>query len=178
MSRGKPSPIQLDLSAEMLDIPSGPLSYYDAPDGSKTDMRNYGGLTGIPAMRELAAEFLEIDPGDVIIGGNASLSMMYDNINFAYLFGVPGGSGPWGKISDPSFVAVVPGYSGWTRTVLSWTKSRRLSLTKKSSACGLCPGIAIRPARSIPMRSSTGWQACRRGGIFASSATTHIAFII
>jgi DNA-binding transcriptional MocR family regulator len=110
MSRGKPSPKQLDLSADMLDIPSGPLSFYDDPDGSKTDMRNYGGLTGIKPMRGLAADFLEVEPDDIIIGGNASLSMMYDNINFAFLFGVPGGSGPWGKIPGASFLCVVPGY--------------------------------------------------------------------
>ena len=110
MSRGKPSPKQLDLSVGMLDIPSGPLSFYDAPNGSKTDMRNYGGLTGIPPIRALAAEFLEIEPDEVIVGGNASLSMMYDNIQFALQFGVPGGSGPWGKVPDASFLCVVPGY--------------------------------------------------------------------
>lgn len=110
MSRGKPSPQQLDLSAELLDIPSGPLSFYDDPDGSKTDMRNYGGLTGIKPMRKLAAEFLEVEPGEVMVGGNASLNMMYDNISFALFFGVPGGSGPWSKISGASFLCVVPGY--------------------------------------------------------------------
>ncbi len=110
MSRGKPSPEQLDLSAGLLDIPSGPLSFYDDPDGSKTDMRNYGGLAGIKPMRRLAADFLEVDPDEVIVGGNSSLSMMYDNINFALQFGVPGGSGPWGRIPGASFVCVVPGY--------------------------------------------------------------------
>jgi len=110
MSRGKPSPTQLDLSAGLLDIPSGPLSLYDDPDGSKTDMRNYGGLAGIKPMRGLAADFLEVDPDEVIVGGNSSLSMMYDTINFALHFGVPGGTGPWGKIPSARFLCVVPGY--------------------------------------------------------------------
>ena len=45
LSRGKPSPEQLELSRKMLDeVNSG--SVLDSVDG--TDCRNYGGLDGIP----------------------------------------------------------------------------------------------------------------------------------
>lgn len=110
MSRGKPSPGQLDISSGLLDIPSDPLSYFDAPDGTKTDMRNYGGLAGIPPIRELFADFLGVNPHEIIVGGNSSLSMMYDCICFAEIWGVPGELTPWRDIPDASFLCVVPGY--------------------------------------------------------------------
>ena len=53
LSRGKPSPEQLELSRKMLDeVNSG--SVLDSVDG--TDCRNYGGLDGIPEAKALLAE--------------------------------------------------------------------------------------------------------------------------
>ena len=48
LTRGKPSPAQLDLSNALLSLPGdGPDSYRD---GDGTDTRNYGGLHGLPEL--------------------------------------------------------------------------------------------------------------------------------
>ena len=91
MTRGKPSPEQLDLSDAMLTIVDGENCHGE--DG--TDYRNYGIGTGIPEAKALFAEFMEVTPEEIIIGGNSSLTMMYDTIVGGLLFGMPGGSGPW-----------------------------------------------------------------------------------
>ena len=88
MSRGKPAPEQLDLSAELL----GALDDFRAADG--TDARNYGGLLGLPEARALFGSLLELDPSQVVVDGNSSLALMHDAISFAVLHGVPGHA-PW-----------------------------------------------------------------------------------
>lgn len=105
ITRGKPSAEQLDLSSELLTI-LGPDDYRSA-DG--TDCRNYGGLDGLPEMRALFAEILEVRPDQVLAGGNSSLSLMHDSIVHALLHGVPGGSGPWQQ-QRPRFLCPCPGY--------------------------------------------------------------------
>ncbi len=42
-----------------------------------TDVRNYGGLLGIPEARALGAEMLGTAPGETLAGGNSSLNLMY-----------------------------------------------------------------------------------------------------
>ena len=49
LTRGKPSPEQMDLSSELLALPGA--TDYVAEDG--TDCRNYCGLQGIPEARSL-----------------------------------------------------------------------------------------------------------------------------
>ena len=51
LTRGKPSSEQLDLSSEMDGILAG---FYLLQDG--TDVRNYGGILGIPGARALGAQ--------------------------------------------------------------------------------------------------------------------------
>lgn len=92
MSRGKPGPEQLNLSLGMLDILSGGANLKSE---SGMDCRNYGGLEGIPEARKLFAEMLGIDPSETIIGGNSSLSMMYDAVARAMMHGVAETSEPW-----------------------------------------------------------------------------------
>ena len=70
MSRGKPSPKQLDLSMDMLSITD-----YIGETG--IDSRNYGNLEGMPEARRFFAEILGTKPEEVIVGGNSSLNMMY-----------------------------------------------------------------------------------------------------
>lgn len=77
MSRGKPSTNQLDLSDEILTNVS---STKDAFTPSGTDVRNYGVLDGLPECRKLFADLLEVDVKNVIMGGNASLRVMFDYI--------------------------------------------------------------------------------------------------
>ena len=106
MTRGKPSPEQLDLSDRMLTIVDGDNCRGD--DG--TDYRNYGIGTGIPEAKALFAGFMDVSPAEIIIGGNASLTMMYDALVGGLLFGMPGGSGPWREQGTLKFICPVPGY--------------------------------------------------------------------
>ena len=57
MSRGKPSPQQLDLGMEMLDVIN---SNSDMKAENGIDTRNYGLLDGIPETKRLMAEIMEV----------------------------------------------------------------------------------------------------------------------
>ncbi|MBD2865920.1 aminotransferase class I/II-fold pyridoxal phosphate-dependent enzyme [Paenibacillus oceani] len=107
MSRGKPCPEQLDLSMGMLDV-LRPDEALRAADG--TDLRNYGGLDGIPEAKALFASFLGVQTGEILIGGNSSLNMMHDTISRAMLHGVAGGEVPWSKLPSVKFLCPSPGY--------------------------------------------------------------------
>lgn len=106
MTRGKPSPEQLDLSDGMLTV----VDAANARGEDGTDYRNYGIGTGIPEAKELFADFMEVKPDEIIIGGNASLTMMYDALAGGVLFGMPGGQGPWKDEEALKFLCPVPGY--------------------------------------------------------------------
>ena len=105
MSRGKPSPLQLDLSNQML----GCLSPEDFSTESGVDCRNYGGLDGLPEMKRIFADLLDISPEEVIVGGNSSLTMMFDNIASNMTHGVRDGW-PWMQQGQVKFLCPVPGY--------------------------------------------------------------------
>jgi len=107
MSRGKPCKEQLELSMEMLNYP-GSSDKCITPSG--TDVRNYGILDGIPEAKELFSRMLEVDPDEIIIGGNSSLSMMYDTVSRAMTFGVYGSTVPWSKLPRVKFLCPSPGY--------------------------------------------------------------------
>lgn len=107
MSRGKPESAQLDLSGELFDTVSSATSC-KAENG--VDCRNYGVLDGIPECKRLFAEIFGVSPDNVIVGGNSSLNMMYDEMVRAMLFGVAGGSRPWGAQGKIKFLCPVPGY--------------------------------------------------------------------
>ena len=107
MSRGKPSARQLDLCQEMLDTVtsrSGTISE------SGIDCRNYGYLDGLPEVRQLLANMLEVGKDEIIVGGNSSLNMMYDCMTRALLYGVYGSDKPWCKEPEIKFLCPVPGY--------------------------------------------------------------------
>ncbi|GAA0399431.1 aminotransferase [Acrocarpospora corrugata] len=105
LTRGKPSSAQLDLSAELLRLPGDD---YTAADG--TDTRNYGGLQGLPELRSLFSEALQVPPGQLIVGGNSSLAVMHDSIVYC-LLGVPvGGERRWTDEERVAFLCPVPGY--------------------------------------------------------------------
>lgn len=86
MARGKPSPEQLDLSLPMLKA-IGPDD--DLTDGG-VDCRNYGCLEGIPSARALFGEVLGVAPERILIGGESSLTLMYDALAHAMVKGVCG----------------------------------------------------------------------------------------
>ena len=106
MARGKPGANQLDLSTPMLTIVSKPSDCF-AQDG--TDCRNYGVLEGLPEARALMASMLDDEPENVIVGGNASLTMMFDTIAWFFDFGTLG-SKPWGQYDCVKWICPVPGY--------------------------------------------------------------------
>lgn len=107
MSRGKPSPAQLDLSMGLNSVLN---AHSDMKTENGMDTRNYGGLEGIPEARALFADILDIKPEMVIVGGVSSLNMMYDAVVRAMLLGVYGGSKPWGKQGRVKFLCPAPGY--------------------------------------------------------------------
>jgi DNA-binding transcriptional MocR family regulator len=106
MTRGKPSPEQLDLANELLAFP-GNRDYFTQ---SGEDARNYGGLQGLPEARALFAPMLGAPADRLVVGDNSSLAMMHDCIAWALLKGVPGSLAPWSQESSPAFICPVPGY--------------------------------------------------------------------
>ena len=105
MSRGKPGRDQLDLSVGMLDC----LTKGDYMAQGGVDCRNYGGLDGIAEIKRIFADILSVDPCQVIVGGNASLSMMFDNIASNMSHGVRD-QVPWQRQGHVKFLCPVPGY--------------------------------------------------------------------
>ena len=106
MSRGKPGKEQLDLVSDMLTVLSKPEDC--VADG--LDVRNYGELTGLPCAKKLFAEILGCKPEECFIGGNASLTLMYDTIAKAYTHGLLHSEKPWSKLDTVKFLCPSPGY--------------------------------------------------------------------
>ena len=106
MSRGKPSTAQLDLSNEMLSVLHGD----DCKTETGFDVRNYGVLAGIPEARRFIAELCSVSPENVIMGGSASLEVMYNALVRAMIFGVDKESEPWSKQGKIKFLCPAPGY--------------------------------------------------------------------
>ena len=105
MSRGKPSPKQLDLTNGITDC----LAEDDYKASNGLDCRNYGCLDGLPEAKEFFAPMLGVKPEDVIVCGNSSLNIMYWAMSLAMTNGVMG-SKPWGKYDKVKVLCPVPGY--------------------------------------------------------------------
>lgn len=100
MSRGKPGSDQLNLSNGLNDV----TDYTE----NGTDLRNYGMLDGTPACKKLFADLMQVKPENVIVGPNASLTLMFDYISQCYTHGA--GDTPWCKLDSVKFLCPVPGY--------------------------------------------------------------------
>ena len=100
MSRGKPGADQLELSSQMNDVKDY------VSDG--VDIRNYGILDGIPSCKKLFADLMGVDSKNVIVGPNASLTLMFDYISQCYTHGA--GDTPWCRLPEVKFLCPVPGY--------------------------------------------------------------------
>jgi len=106
MARGKPGKAQLDLVSGILTVLSDPADcLYEG-----VDVRNYGELTGIPAAKKLFADILGCKPEEVFVGGNASLTLMYDTISKAYTHGLLHSQRPWCKEETIKWLCPCPGY--------------------------------------------------------------------
>ena len=106
MARGKPGKAQLDLVSDMLTALTDPA---DCMDGG-IDVRNYGELTGIPSAKRLFADLLGTAPEEILVGGNASLNLMYDLIAKAYTHGLLHSRRPWSQEETVKFLCPSPGY--------------------------------------------------------------------
>jgi DNA-binding transcriptional MocR family regulator len=108
LTRGKPSPAQLDLSNALLELPGSGKDAFR--DGEGTDTRNYGGVHGLPELRAIFGELLGIAVPNLIAGNNASLELMHDIVVFSMLHG--GMDSPRAWIQEPAvkFLCPSPGY--------------------------------------------------------------------
>lgn len=100
MSRGKPGSDQLDLSNELNAV-----SDYTE---NGVDLRNYGMMDGTPACKKLFADLVQVKPENVIVGPNASLTLMFDYIAQCFTHGA--GDTPWCRLNSVKFLCPVPGY--------------------------------------------------------------------
>jgi DNA-binding transcriptional MocR family regulator len=106
MTRGKPAPEQLDLANGLLALPGNGDYFSEA----REDARNYGGVQGLAEVRALFSRMMGAPADQIVVGDNASLSMMHDSIVWALLKGVPGSPLPWAKEDEIAFLCPVPGY--------------------------------------------------------------------
>jgi DNA-binding transcriptional MocR family regulator len=106
LTRGKPSPAQLDLSLAMLSLPGAA----DFVAEGAVDCRNYGGLQGLAEARRLFSGILGAPPEQVVVVNNSSLALMHDAVVYALLKGTCDSSTPWSKQGEISFICPVPGY--------------------------------------------------------------------
>lgn len=106
MSRGKPAAAQLDMGMGIMDTLN---SESDMKTEAGLDVRNYGVLDGIPEAKQLMADIMGVKASNVIVCGNASLTIMYDTISRSMTHGVMG-STPWCKLEKVKFLCPAPGY--------------------------------------------------------------------
>lgn len=106
MSRGKPSAAQLELSMPMLDVLHG---QHDMRAEGGVDVRNYGQLDGIPEVKRIFSELLDVAPENIMVGANSSLNLMFDCVCWAESLGIIGCT-PWAKLDKVKFLCPVPGY--------------------------------------------------------------------
>lgn len=106
MARGKPGKEQLDLVSGILSTLTDPADCIS--DG--VDARNYGELSGLKAAKELWADILGCKPAECFIGGNASLTLMYDLVCKGYTHGLLHSEKPWCKLETVKWLCPSPGY--------------------------------------------------------------------
>ena len=106
MSRGKPCAEQLALSDAMLALPLDMI--IKTPGG--IDTRNYAVLDGIDEMKAFFGKLLDVPAKNISVGGNSSLSLMFDAIARMMTFGAGGGATPWGQQGALKWICPVPGY--------------------------------------------------------------------
>ena len=107
MARGKPGKDQLDMVSNMIfNLMEQYKHFYS--DG--IDVRNYGGMSGIPSAKRLFADLLGCKPEQVFVGGNASLQLMYDTVSKAFTHGLLHSERPWCREEKVKWLCPAPGY--------------------------------------------------------------------
>jgi DNA-binding transcriptional MocR family regulator len=106
MQRGQPADANFDLANPMLTIVDGE----DVVTPSGVAIRNYpGGVSGLPEARKLFAAVMGVYPTEMIVGNNASLSLMGQTLMWAMLRGLKDSPAPW-KDDPARMIVTVPGY--------------------------------------------------------------------
>lgn len=113
ISRGLPSEELLDLNDEMFHVLDESNCY--AEDG--TDCRQYGVKYGIPECVHLFAELMDVPDEQIVLGGESSLNLMFDQFMRLYVYGTLGEK-PWSVQADElkaqgkklKWLCPVPGY--------------------------------------------------------------------
>ena len=106
MVRGKPGASQLNLISDILGCFVDPTECFS--DG--IDARNYGELSGLPTAKAYWADVLGCKPEQTFVGGNASLTLMFEVISCAYSRGLLHSPRPWCKEDVVKFLCPSPGY--------------------------------------------------------------------
>ena len=106
MMRGKPETKQVALSIPMLSL----ITQREDMVRNGVDAANYGELAGMPEARRFFADILGCREEQVFVGGNASLTLMYDTVAKAFTHGLLHSSSPWAKQEGLKFLCPVPGY--------------------------------------------------------------------
>ena len=104
LTRGKPSSDQLNLSNGLDGILQGDYTL------DNTDLRNYGGLDGLPSAKALFAPVIDVADDEILIGGNSSLTLMHQCMTFCHLFGLNNSDSAWTKEGGIKVLCPVPGY--------------------------------------------------------------------
>ena len=107
MSRGKPSEGQIQEVLGMLDVLNSKSSY-KTEEG--INILNYGCPDGLPECKKLMADIIGVPAEKVFVGGNSSLSLMFDYIMLCYAKGTGYGAEPWSKQGEVKFICPSPGY--------------------------------------------------------------------
>ena len=105
MTRGKPSPEQLNLSLPMLDIVNSKSNCFD----EDIDCRNYSALEGIPDCKKLFSDILEIPTENILVGGASSMNIMHNLLSKSVIQGI-NGELPFSKQGKIKWLCPVPGY--------------------------------------------------------------------
>jgi len=107
MARGKPGKEQLDIVSEgIFNVFRSPEDFIDGG----VDCRNYGELSGLAGAKRLFADILGCKPEQVFVGGNASLTLMYDAVCKAYTHGLLHSERPWKDEPVLKWLCPAPGY--------------------------------------------------------------------
>lgn len=104
MERGWPCKEQLELSMPMLDLVTSQTDLC-----REVDYRGYAGTAGIEPAKKICADMLDVSVSEIYIGGTMSTTIMYDIVNRAVLFGLPGHR-PWKDQEHIKFICPSPGY--------------------------------------------------------------------
>ena len=102
LTRGRPSPEQLDLSDDLETVMKGNFIQ------DNVDTRNYGILEGLPSARKLAGWVLSSDPANIFVNGTSSLTLLGHYLQSMIFHG--DGQGAWKDLDKVTFLCPVPGY--------------------------------------------------------------------